>query len=80
MPGPFPFLTAIGFCALGFLPAVVVHSVLRGERERCRAALAEARLVAAVAYARQRGRPRRCTLLAAWTGGAGAVGRAACGC
>src|SRR5688500_16435690 len=32
--GPFPFLTAIGLGALGFLPAVVVHSVLRGERER----------------------------------------------
>ncbi|MGE4055633.1 MAG: sensor histidine kinase [Vicinamibacterales bacterium] len=31
--GPFPVLTAIGFSALGFLPAVVVHSVLRGERD-----------------------------------------------
>ena len=29
--GPFPFLTAIGFSALGFLPAVVVQSVLRGK-------------------------------------------------
>src|SRR5438067_1659636 len=29
--GPFPWLIAVGFCALGFLPAVVVHSVLRGE-------------------------------------------------
>jgi two-component system LytT family sensor kinase len=28
--GPFPVLTALGFGALGFLPAVVVHSVLRG--------------------------------------------------
>ena len=28
--GPFPFLTAIGFGALGLLPAVVVHSVLAG--------------------------------------------------
>ena len=28
--GPFPFLAAVGFAALGFLPAVVVHSVLRG--------------------------------------------------
>jgi two-component system LytT family sensor kinase len=27
--GPFPWLIAIGFCALGFLPAVVVYSVLR---------------------------------------------------
>ncbi len=26
--GPFPFLTAVGLGALGFLPAVVVHSVL----------------------------------------------------
>ena len=31
--GPFPSLVAIGFSALGFLPAVVVHSVLRGERK-----------------------------------------------
>ncbi len=31
--GPFPFLNAVGLSALGFLPAVVVHSVLRGERE-----------------------------------------------
>ena len=30
--GPFPFLVAIGVSALGFLPAVVVHSVLRGRR------------------------------------------------
>ena len=30
--GPFPLLIAIGFSALGFLPAVVVHSVLRGGR------------------------------------------------
>jgi two-component system, LytTR family, sensor kinase len=28
--GPFPFLSAVGFSALGFLPAVVVHSVMRG--------------------------------------------------
>jgi len=28
--GPFPWLVAIGFGALGFLPAVVVHSILRG--------------------------------------------------
>ena len=27
--GPFPWLVAIGFGALGFLPAAVVHSVLR---------------------------------------------------
>jgi anti-sigma regulatory factor (Ser/Thr protein kinase) len=30
--GPFPMLGAAGFGALGFLPAVVVHSVLRGAR------------------------------------------------
>jgi hypothetical protein len=31
--GSFPLITAIGCGALGFLPAVVVHSVLRGERD-----------------------------------------------
>jgi hypothetical protein len=31
IPGPFPLLTVFGFSALGFLPAVVVQSVLRGE-------------------------------------------------
>jgi two-component system LytT family sensor kinase len=31
--GGFPFITAIGCGALGFLPAVVVHSVVRGERD-----------------------------------------------
>jgi signal transduction histidine kinase len=31
---PLPILTFIGTSALGFLPAVVVHSVLRGERGR----------------------------------------------
>ncbi len=30
--GPFLFLVALGFSSLGFLPAVVVHSVLRGRR------------------------------------------------
>ena len=45
--GPFPYLAAIGFGALGFLPAVVVHSVLRGERHAVRGALM--RLLAAVA-------------------------------
>src|SRR5205823_471460 len=34
--GPFPGLAAAGFGALGFLPAVVVHSVLRGESGRLR--------------------------------------------
>jgi hypothetical protein len=47
--GPFPFLTAIGFSALGFLPAVVVHSVLRGRREGVRGAAR--RTLALVAYA-----------------------------
>jgi signal transduction histidine kinase len=32
LEGPFEFLSAVGFSALGFLPAVVVHSVLRGRR------------------------------------------------
>ena len=32
----FPWLAVVGFGALGFLPAVVVHSVLRGERQRMR--------------------------------------------
>ena len=36
IPGPFLVLTSIGFSALGFLPAVVVHSVLRGERDEIR--------------------------------------------
>ena len=50
--GPFPLLVALGFSALGFLPAVVVHSVLRGERDGVRGA--PKRALAAVAYARQR--------------------------
>jgi signal transduction histidine kinase len=36
--GPFPFLTSVGVSALGFLPAVVVHSVLRGRRGGLRGA------------------------------------------
>src|SRR5438093_7937005 len=47
--GPFPFLIVVGFSALGFLPAVVVHSVLRGE---CDDVLgAPKRLLVTVAYA-----------------------------
>ena len=46
--GPIPFLTAVGLGALGFLPAVVVHSVLRGEREGVRGTLR--RSLATVAY------------------------------
>src|SRR6266850_2520676 len=47
--GPFPFLSAIGFGALGLLPAVVVHSVLRGERERVSGLVK--RIIGIVAYA-----------------------------
>src|SRR6266516_2748292 len=47
--GPFPFLIAAGFSALGFLPAVVVQSVLRGERDAVRGGLK--RVIAFAAYA-----------------------------
>jgi two-component system LytT family sensor kinase len=47
--GPFPLLVALGFSALGFLPAVVVHSVLRGERDGVRGGTR--RSLAALAYA-----------------------------
>src|SRR6476620_4392670 len=47
--GPFPYLAAIGFGALGLLPAVVVHSVLRGDRDGSRGAWK--RSLTAVAYA-----------------------------
>jgi len=46
--GPVPFLTAVGLGALGFLPAVVVHSVLRGEREGVQGPIR--RWLATVAY------------------------------
>src|SRR5256886_15984709 len=46
--GPFPLLAAVGFGALGFLPAVVVHSVLRGERDGVRGI--GKRSIATVAY------------------------------
>jgi two-component system, LytTR family, sensor kinase len=46
--GPFTFLDAAGFCALGFLPAVVVHSVLRGERAGIRGSAR--RWIASIAY------------------------------
>ena len=58
-------LTAIGFSALGFLPAVVVHSVLRGEGDRLQsrprraAALAAYAVSALAAFLQAR---------AAWTG------------
>jgi two-component system LytT family sensor kinase len=46
--GPFPVLTAVGFGALGFLPAVVVHSVLRGDQRAARGRGSQS--LAAVAY------------------------------
>ncbi len=65
--GPFPVLAAVGFSALGFLPAVVVHSVLRGDRDGVRgrwnrsiaAAAYSVAIIAALLHIR-----------AAWTGGA----------
>jgi len=47
--GPFPYLAAVGFAALGFLPAVVVHSVLRDERHKVGRGLT--RFLTAIAYA-----------------------------
>ena len=46
--GPFPYVTAVGFGALGFLPAVVVHSVVRGDRHGIRQPLKRA--IATLAY------------------------------
>jgi two-component system, LytTR family, sensor kinase len=46
--GPLPFLTSVGFSALGFLPAVVVHSVLRRERDHVRGRLPH--VIISVAY------------------------------
>ncbi|MGC4085633.1 MAG: histidine kinase [Vicinamibacterales bacterium] len=46
--GPLPLPTAIGFSALGFLPAVVVHSVLRRDMGHVRGRLPVA--IVAVAY------------------------------
>ena len=49
--GPFPYLAAIGFAALGFLPAVVVHSVLRDERHTVGGGLKRSTAIAyAVSY------------------------------
>src|SRR5258708_22773096 len=53
--GPFPLLGALGFSALGFLPAVVVHSVLREKREGVRGQARRA--PAPVAYAGSAGGP-----------------------
>jgi two-component system, LytTR family, sensor kinase len=48
LDGPVPFLAAIGFGALGFLPAVVVHSVLRGAQDDVRGVIKHT--LAIVAY------------------------------
>jgi two-component system LytT family sensor kinase len=48
--GPFTFLIAAGYSALGFLPAVVVHSVLRDERDRSNVVGWPKRIVAYTAY------------------------------
>jgi two-component system, LytTR family, sensor kinase len=63
--GPFPVLVAIGFAALGLLPAVVVHSVLRHERDGIRGV--SRRAVAGTAYAVS-GIAALLHLQAAWTG------------
>ena len=60
-------LTAVGHSALGFLPAVVVHSVLRGDRGI--AFGRSQRLVASAAY----GVSAAAALLNAWTLAAGGV-------
>lgn len=62
--GPFPYLAAVGFGALGFLPAVVVHSVLRDERE---AVHGVKRWLAAIAYAVSSA-AALLHMYAAWTG------------
>ena len=49
VPGPFPFVSAVGFGALGLLPAVVVHSVLRGDHEKIGGVVR--RIIGIVAYA-----------------------------
>src|ERR1700716_4142404 len=48
--GPFTFLVAAGFSALGFLPAVVVPSVLRDERESANLRDCPKRILAGSAY------------------------------
>jgi len=66
--GPLTPFVAIGLSALGFLPAVVVHSVLRGDGHRLRTAVT--RIVAALSY----GISAIAAVLhahAAWTGAAG---------
>jgi two-component system, LytTR family, sensor kinase len=46
--GPFPWLVAVGFSALGFLPAAVVHSILREGPHGIRGSLR--RSLATIAY------------------------------
>jgi signal transduction histidine kinase len=48
--GPFSFLIAAGYAALGFLPAVVVQSVLRDDRERASVASRPKRTIVYAAY------------------------------
>src|SRR5262249_55197624 len=48
--GPFVPLVTAGFSALGFLPAVVVHSVLRDQPDSLRIGGRLRRMVAAAAY------------------------------
>src|SRR5580765_8844261 len=48
--GPFTFLVAAGYSALGFLPAVVVQSVLRDDRDSARVRGWPRQIVAATAY------------------------------
>ena len=48
--GPFTFLIAAGYSALGFLPAVVVQSVLRDDRERASVASRPKRTIVYAAY------------------------------
>lgn len=48
MVGPFSLFTAVGFSALGFLPAVVVHSVLRRDAGQVRGRLRQ--VIIGIAY------------------------------
>jgi hypothetical protein len=47
--GPVPYLAAVGFSALGFLPAVVIHSVLRSGNDGIHSAMKA--LLVGTAYA-----------------------------
>ena len=67
LSAPSQVLTALGFSALGFLPAVVVHSVLRRERDEVRSSFKW--IIAASAY----GISGVATMLQAWTLGTGSA-------